>query len=61
MEIKLTRQPEDDRGPDVKRTDSGRMRRIINSLLLIQSGGYPLQTPRRAIDREAQQYSPFYE
>jgi hypothetical protein len=35
----------------------GKVRRIFNSLLTFQSG-YTLQTPRRAIDREAQQYSP---
>jgi hypothetical protein len=38
----------------------GKVRRIFNSLLTFQSS-YTLQTPRRAIDREAQQYSPLCE
>lgn len=39
------------------RVHPGKVRRIFISLLMFQSS-YTLQTPRRAIDREAQQYSP---
>lgn len=39
------------------RLHPGKVRRIFSSLLMFQSS-YMLQTPRRAIDREAQQYSP---
>jgi hypothetical protein len=37
----------------------GLMRRWLGALLGFQHGGLPIGTPRRSIDREQQEYSPY--
>jgi hypothetical protein len=44
----------------MERNNPGIVRRFCSAVLTFQSS-YTLQTPRRSIDREAQQYSPLCE
>jgi hypothetical protein len=39
----------------------GAVRRLLNAILGFQSEAYTIGTPRRSIDRELQEYSPYYD
>src|SRR5216683_7005072 len=62
--VLLTRgvyEPDLDMARVIARLSGGRVRRLLGSIFRNLQGPYKIDTPRRSVDREQQQYSPDYD